>query len=208
MGEIKHLLEVESLFKRSPVVSFDSIEKTLKNGKKQYARHLIRNLLLKGKIKKLAKGWYTQENDSSLAVFCFQPAYFGLQDALSFYGIWEQETIPIIITTKRVKPGIRKVMGGNVLVRRIKKEYFFGFESLEQNKTYLPYSDIEKTLIDLLYFKENISKEALNCIVNKMDAKIFGAYLKRYPKKLQRIMKGRLLNLTADSIHMEKCMYR
>lgn len=200
MGKVKRLPEVESLFKRSPVVSFDSVEKTLKNGKKQYARHLIRNLLLKGKIRKLAKGWYTQGNDSSLAVFCFQPAYFGMQDALSFHGVWEQETIPIIITTKRVKRGIRKVMGSNVLVRRIKKEYFFGFESHEQNGMYLPYSDVEKTLIDMLYFRENISKEVLNCILKKMDTKRFGDYLKRYPKKLQIIMKGRMLNLMADSI--------
>ncbi len=200
MGKVKRLPEVESLFKRSPVVSFDSVEKTLKNGKKQYARHLIRNLLLKGKIRKLAKGWYTQGNDSSLAVFCFQPAYFGMQDALSFHKIWEQETIPIIITTKRVKQGIRKIMGGNVLVRRIKKEYFFGFESHEQNGMYLPYSDVEKTLIDMLYFRENISKDVLNCILKKIDTKKLGDYLKRYPKKLQIIMKGRMLNLIADSI--------
>ena len=33
MGKVKRLPEVESLFKRSPVVSFDSVEKTLKNGK-------------------------------------------------------------------------------------------------------------------------------------------------------------------------------
>ena len=200
MGKVKRLPEVESLFKRSPVVSFNSVEKTLKNGKKQYARHLIRNLLLKGKIRKLAKGWYTQGNDSSLAVFCFQPAYFGMQDALSFHKIWEQETIPIIITTKRVKQGIRKIMGGNVLVRRIKKEYFFGFESHEQNGMYLPYSDVEKTLIDMLYFRENISKDVLNCILKKIDTKKLGDYLKRYPKKLQIIMKGRMLNLIADSI--------
>ena len=93
---------------------------------------MIRNLLLKGKIRKLAKGWYTQGNDSSLAVFCFQPAYFGMQDALSFHKIWEQETIPIIITTKRVKQGIRKIMGGNVLVRRIKKSISSGLKAMSR----------------------------------------------------------------------------
>lgn len=202
MGKVKHLPGVEALFGKSPVVSFDSVKKIVqgRKNKKQYARHLIRNLLLKGKIKKLTKGWYTRGNDSSHAVFCFQPAYFGLQDALSFQGIWEQETIPIIITTKRIKQGIRKIMGSNVLIRRIKKEYFFGFESHEQNGMYLPYSDVEKTLIDMLYFRENLSKEALKRILKKMDTKKFGDYLKRYPEKLQKIMKGRMQNITAASI--------
>ena len=65
---------------------------------------------------------------------------------------------------------------------------------------YLPYSDVEKTLIDMLYFRENISKDVLNCILKKIDTKKLGDYLKRYPKKLQIIMKGRMLNLIADSI--------
>lgn len=202
MGKVKHLPEVEALLEKSPVVSFDSIEKivTGRKNKKQYAKQLIRNLLLKGKVHKLAKGWYTSRDDAQLAVFCFQPAYLGMQDALSFHSLTEQETIPVIVTIQRVKQGIRNIMGINVLVRRIKKEYFFGFESYEQNGMYLPYSNIEKTLIDMLYFRENISKEVLNCILKKMDTKRFGDYLKRYPEKLQIIMKGRMLNLMADSI--------
>ena len=124
MGKVKHLPEVEALFEKSPGVSFDSAVKIIqgRKSKKQYAKQLIRNLLIRGKIKRLAKGWYTSRNDASLAVFCFQPAYLGLQDALSFHGITEQETIPVIVTTQKVRQGLRKVMGVNVLVRRIKKE--------------------------------------------------------------------------------------
>jgi len=102
MGKIKYQEEIKELFRKSPVVSYSSIEKIVKNKKniKQYTKQLIRNLLLKKKIKRLAKGYYTIINDSSLAVYCFKPAYLGLQDSLSFHNLWEQETIPVIIVLK------------------------------------------------------------------------------------------------------------
>lgn len=200
MGKVKHLPEVDALLEKSPVVSFDSVEKIVagRKNKKQYAKILIKNLIAKGKMKKLAKGWYTAKDDILLSVFCFQPAYFGLQDALSFHGLTEQETIPVIVTTQRVKQGIRKIMGSNVLVRRIKKDYFFGFESHGQSGMYLPYSDIEKTLIDLIYFKENLSPETFKGIMKKVNLKKMENYLKKYPKKLQKIMKGRMRNILSE----------
>ena len=101
MGKEKYLKDVEKLFEKSPVVNFASIERIVKNKKniKQYTKQLIRNLILKNKIRKLTKGCYTKYDENSLAVFCFK-GYLGLQDALSFHNLWEQETIPIIITSK------------------------------------------------------------------------------------------------------------
>ena len=127
MGKAKYLREVEDLFKNSPVVDARSIARVIKNKKnvKQYNKQLIRNLLLKGKIKRLTKGYYTIYDDPSLIVFCFSSAYLGLQDALSFHNLWEQETIPLVITVGSVRQGIRKVFGTNVLIRRIDKKYSF-----------------------------------------------------------------------------------
>ncbi len=172
MGKIKYQEEIKELFRKSPVVSYNSIEKIVKKRKnvRQYTKQLIRNLLLKKKIKRLAKGYYTIINDSSLAVYCFKPAYLGLQDSLSFHNLWEQETIPVIITTRKVKPGIRNIMGGNVLIRRLNKKYFFGFDYFN-DKIVLPYSDIEKTFIDMLYFKEKLNEETIKNIIKKMDLK-------------------------------------
>lgn len=188
MGTKKYQQRVEELFKKSPVVSYKSIEKIIKSKKnvKQYTKQLIRNLLLKEKIKKLTKGYYTLFDESSLCVFCFKPAYLGLQDALSFHNLWEQETIPIIITSRKIVPGIRKVIGGNVLVRRINKKYLFGFDYFPQKDIYLPYSDIEKTFIDMIYFKEKIDKETIKTIIKKINVKKLNSYLKYYPIKIQR----------------------
>lgn len=188
MANKKHLDLVLELFKKSSVVEASSIKRIMKSKKniKQYDKQLIRNLVLKGKIKRITKGYYTINEDISLGVFCFKPAYLGLQDALSFYNLWEQESIPVIITPKKVRQGIRKIFGANVLIRRIDKKYFFGFDYCKNKEFYLPYSDVEKTFIDMIYFKERINKETLKEIKKRIDNKKLDSYLKRYPKRFQK----------------------
>src|SRR3989338_9229511 len=113
MGQKKHLGKIEGLFMKIPVVDAASISRIVGSRKKagQYYKQLIRNLVIKGKVKRLSKGFYTMHNEISLAVFCFKPAYLGLQDALSIHDFWEQETIPVIITSRKVRSGIRKLSG-------------------------------------------------------------------------------------------------
>lgn len=189
MGKQIYLEKVKKLFEESPVVDFKSIKRIV-NSKGNYAKLLVHNLLKKGKIKKIGKGVYTKYDESSLAVFAFRPAYLGLQSALSFYGLWEQETIPVILTTKKVRRGVRKVLGTNILVRNINKKYFFGFELLKEESFYLPYSNLEKTLIDLVVFNIKIDKEVLVKIKKKIDRKRLNSYLKKYPKNLRiRVLK-------------------
>jgi predicted transcriptional regulator of viral defense system len=189
MGKEKYLKKVEALFRESPVVNYSSLRRIVRNEKNdEYAKQLVRNLIIKGKIRKLVKGCYTTHNDSSLSVFCLEPAYLGLQDALSFHNLWEQETVPVIITTRKVRPGIRQVLGTNVLVRRIQKKYFFGLEYLEQGGVFYPYSDKEKTLIDMVYFKEKMSTELIGNIQKQIDRKKLEKYLKNYPLRTQKLV--------------------
>jgi len=198
MGKEKYIRNIERLFEKSPVISSKTIERIIrsKNKKTQYQKQLIRNMILSGKIKRLSKGYYTIHDEPALAVFCFRPAYLGLQDALSFHNLWEQETIPVIITANTARPGIRKVLDANVMIRKIDKKYLFGFDYHEQGKQYLPYSDIEKTFIDMIYFKEKLSHEAITNIKKKIDRKRLGSYLKHYPKAVQkRVMKGLSIHL-------------
>ncbi len=130
------------------------------------------------------KGFYTKYDDNSLLVLC-SPAYLGLQSALSFYDLWEQETIPIIITSKKMRVGLRKVLGGNVLIRRTKKEFLFGINFLNDGGFYLPYSDLEKTFIDMFVFKQKIDKNVLKEFRKKIDEKKLRKYLKIYNKKFR-----------------------
>ncbi len=187
MGKEKYLKKIKDLFKKSSIVDLKSIKRIIKYKKqtKQYYKQLIRNLILKRKINRITKGYYTIHQDPSLAVFCFSPAYLGLQDALSFHNLWEQETIPIIITSKKVRTGIRKIFGINTLIRRISKKYLFGFNYSKYGKFYLPISDIEKTFIDLVYFKQNIDKNLLKNFKKKINTTTLKKYLKKYPKKIK-----------------------
>ena len=188
MGKEKYFKGIMNLFKNSPVVDAKSIARIIKSKKhvRQYNKQFIRNLLLKGKVKKLAKGCYTVHDDLSLAVFCFNPAYLGLQDALSFHNLYEQETILVIVTTRKVRQGIRRILDTNVLIRRINKRYFFGFDYEKQGNFFIPYSDIEKSFIDMVHFKERLSKGLLNEIKGRIDKKKLNSYLKVYPKRIRK----------------------
>jgi predicted transcriptional regulator of viral defense system len=194
MGKEKYQKQIEELFKRSPVVSFNSIQRIIQSKKnvRQYSKQLIRNLLLGEKIKPLAKGYYSIYDEPLLNVFCFVPSYLGLQDALSIHNLWEQETIPIIITSKKSRPGLRKTKLGNILIRRIDKKYMFGFEYKKIGDFYLPYSDIEKTFIDMVYFKEGMDNDTRNNFKKSINKKKLSRYLKRYPKKFREKVKRNL----------------
>ena len=170
MGKKKHISRIEELFEDSPVVSFNSIQRIINNKKriKQYTKQFIRNQLASGKIKRLAKGYYTKHDNIILSVFCFKPAYLGLQDALSFHNLWEQETIPVILSARKLRPGIRKIMRLNVMIRRINSKYFFGFEYQKDGDFYFPYSDIEKTFIDMIYFKQPLDEEVIDNFKEKI----------------------------------------
>ena len=179
------------LFEKSPIVDFKSIERIIGKPKKSsYAKLLVFNLLKTDKIKRISKGIYTKHNDISLSVFSFKPAYLGLQSSLSHHGLWEQETIPVVITVKKVRRGIRSIMGSNVLVRNIDKKYFFGFEYVKDGEFYLPYSDIEKTFIDMVFFNQPIDKKVLKNISKRINEQKLSAYLRRYPLKTrEKVMK-------------------
>jgi len=191
MGKIKY--NIEEFIKKTPIFDINSLKK-LSNDK--YVYLLLNKLLKKGKIKRLTRGYYTIHDDPSLLVFCFKQAYLGLQDAMSLHNLWEQETIPIIITTRKVRQGIRKMIGGNVLIRRIEQRYLFGIEYYKQGDFWLPYSDIEKTFIDLVYFKEKISNEVTNNIKKRINKKKLDSYLKMYPIRVKNSVMKRLRGST------------
>ncbi len=184
MGRRVHMDKVEQLFEKSPIVTLASIQRII--GKGGYARKLLHGMVKGGRIHRLTKGHYTAREDPSLAVFCFQPAYLGLQDALSLHGVWEQETVPVIITTRKVRPGIRSVLGSNVLIRRMEKKYYFGIELHEEQGAALPYSDLEKTFLDMLYFRQRLENELLDQMRKRMDMGKLRSYAERFPGRIRK----------------------
>jgi len=79
-------------------------------------------------------------------------------------------------------------MNGNVSIRRLQKKYLFGFEYVQQGNLYFPYSDLEKTFIDMVYYKEKLNEETLKNILERINIKKLNSYLKIYPKRFKKII--------------------
>jgi predicted transcriptional regulator of viral defense system len=183
MGRIVHIKKLREFIKSVPVFRVRDIE--LLVGNRNYAHLILHKLTKKEEIKRVIKGWYSLYEDPIVSVFCFKPAYIGLQEALSLHNLWGQETNVVIITTKKVRAGIREIFGNNVILRRIEPKYFFGFDLLNYENFFIPVSDIEKTLIDFVYFNETLTKETLTEIIKHIDKQKLIEYLKKYPSKFR-----------------------
>ncbi len=191
MGKIKYISKIREFFKESPVVSLSSLKRFIRKRNSGYVYLIVNNLLKNGEIKRITKGHYTIYDDPSLAVFCFKPAYLELQDALSIHALWEQETNPVIVTSRKTRRGVRMIFGHNVVLRNMDSKYFFGFEYKKEGDFYLPVSDIEKTFIDFVYFREHLDKELLKEFRRRIDKRRLVGYLKAYPKRIR----NKVLNL-------------
>jgi len=182
---------LRQLAKRNFVFTINDAKKTVGEG---YANLVLNKMLRRGEIKRITKGFYSIYDDPSLIVHCLRPAYIGLQDAMSYHGLWEQETSTIVITTRKVRSGLRKVFGNNVIVRRISSNYFFGFDFMEIDEIVLPVSDVEKTFIDLVYFTE-MKKEYLKLFEGRLNRGTTLDYVRKYGQRFRvRVLK--FLNMT------------
>src|SRR3989344_5858572 len=178
---MKYMRTVVDGIRQAPVVTRQDLLRLLAKAgaSKGYLNLTIHNLLKKGAIKRITRGAYTAFDDVQLAGFAFRPFYYGLQDALSLRNLWEQETVPVIITPRKVRSGIRQFEGANYLIRRIERRMFFGSELIKYGGFWIPVTDAEKTLIDFAYFNEPLPKEALRELRRRIDRKKLASYLKK-----------------------------
>jgi len=184
MGKIKYLSDIREFFKQTPVVATRDIRLITK--KKNYSYLLIRNLIKRGEIKRITKGFYTIYEDPVLSIFCFKPCYIGLQNALSVHNLWEQETNVVIITAKKVRTSIRKIFSNNVILHRITPNLLFGYDLIKYGEFYIPVSDIEKTIIDLVYFNEIPDEKVISNIREVINIEKLKEYLRKYPERMKK----------------------
>jgi predicted transcriptional regulator of viral defense system len=180
LGKKVHIDAVRRLARSTPVFRARDVE--LLVGERGYALLMLHNMTRRGEVHRVVRGWYSGHDDPVVSVFALGPAYLGLQEALSFRDLWEQETNVVVVTPGKAKPGARTVMGSRVVVHRVKPEYFFGFDYLPYGEFRVPVSDLEKTLIDLVYFRESPGKEVLEELAQKADKRVLARYLGRYPE--------------------------
>lgn len=191
----KYTKEVREHFKTAPAFTITDLRVFLgkKGISKGYLYLLVHNLMERGELKRISRGVYTFHSDVQVVGFGFGPFYYGLQEALSLRNLWEQETNPVVITPRKVRNGLRRFQGANYVVRRINRGMFFGFETVRYGDFWIPVSDVEKTLIDFVYFKQPLSAETLAEIELRLDRQKLDGYLKRCPAWVKkRILSTRL----------------
>jgi len=165
-----------------PVFSISDLKVTLisDGAKRNYAYTLLHNMSAKKEIIRITRGTYTFHREVRVVGFAFNPFYYGLEDALSIRGIWEQGSNPVIITRKRIRSGTRKFIDRNYVLHRIDKRHFFGYELLKLGNLWIPVSDMEKTLIDFVYFKHHLRADVLSDMKKKVEMKKLKEYLDLY----------------------------
>jgi predicted transcriptional regulator of viral defense system len=185
---MKYIKDVEKEFRKPSYPVFKSQDlASFKVGRK-YRKRMTHLLLSSGRIERITRGIYTFHNDVSVVGFAFPPFYYGFENALTLRGVSLQGTNPMVVTPRNVRQGVRVFKGRNYIVRRIPPKLFFGYNMLKRGNFWMPVSDLEKTVIDMMYFDDYIRGELWPGILEKLDMKRLKEHLKRYKKEFREKM--------------------
>ncbi len=173
-------------FKKTPIFTFKDVEKfiTYNGSTGAYAKVFMSKMLKSGRTYKITKGNYSMYKDSEIIGFPFYPFYYGLGFALTHYGFWKQQSNPHVITTRNVRVGVRTFLGSNFFVSKISDNMFFGYVYVKGQNFFYPISDVEKTLIDVLYYDFNLEDYVYENLLKNINKEKIKEYLKLCNKKV------------------------
>jgi predicted transcriptional regulator of viral defense system len=119
----------------------------------------------KGYIIKIRRGFYIfsdlQINEQVMFLIAntiYQPSYISLEMAFSWYNLIPEGVYTITSVTSRKTNSFEMNMG-NFIYKHIKSELMFGYELQEYNNHYYLMAEIEKAVLDYLYFNSHINDE-------------------------------------------------
>jgi predicted transcriptional regulator of viral defense system len=183
VANVKYVKEFLKYFEPFPAFTAKDVKLFLrKNGAgSSYYKIFMHNIVKGGKVFSIGRGRYTLHDDPMIAGFIFSPFYYGLETALTYYKLWDYVTPISIVTTNRIRKSRIVLLGRNATVRKIKRKNFFGYSMVYyKDNLYIPMADIEKTLIDSVYFHSRFSKGIYITMTKRIDRKKLGRYLKHY----------------------------
>ncbi len=182
---MKYMKPFFATFQEKYIFSTNDVKRFFfyRDANKDYYKIFLHKLMKDGKINKIRYGYYSFYDDIMLTGFSYRPFYYGLESALSILNLWEQETNPVIITPLHVRTGLMQFKGSNYMVRKISREMFFGYTYVKYYDLFIPVSDVEKTLVDLIYYNEKISRELFEELKKKADKKLLNTYISSIPEE-------------------------
>ncbi len=149
--------------KETPVFSLADVSQIVSG--KDYAKKLLRRLILSQEIKKIKRNIYTFHDDSFLvSTFLVKPSYISSISALSYHKIITQIPNEIFCFTMKPSKEIKFISE----IKFIHTKYFFGFEEQNYSDFKIPIATPEKAILDsfgivpISVFEESIEKININ----------------------------------------------
>lgn len=131
----------------------------------------------KGYLEKLANRWYRfcdipleEAMSWFIANRIYQPSYISLETALSYYGVIPEGVFTVTSITTNKTRGIQ-TPSGFYQYRAMKPMLFFGYSVIRKNDRPILLADLEKALLDYLYFHPEMAEiEAAKALRFNTDA--------------------------------------
>jgi predicted transcriptional regulator of viral defense system len=186
-------LDLKTQLKDFPVFSIKDIEKVDLSFHKQRLSEWQK----KGYVKKICKGFYIfsdlEINEQALFTIAnrvYEPSYISLEMALSIYGLIPEAVYSITSVTSQ-KTRTLKTPVGNFIYRHTMPELLFGYQLREHNGHHYQIAEIEKAILDYLYFNVKMNDEEsfkgmrfnVGEIKERVDMEKFNKYLDAYHNK-------------------------
>lgn len=159
------------------VISQNTLRQRL-NLSKDAFKVAVWRLEKKGFIMKLNRHWVAVDTREIWKVIpvVWGPAYFSMEWALHYHSVLDQRFyVFTCVTTKKTRRFKSKI--GEIALRHIKKELFFGYDS-----EFIAYP--EKALLDVLYLKKEMPYGELN--LDLLDLEKLQAFSKKFPDWIQK----------------------
>lgn len=206
----KRLRDIEDIIASSGrIVTAGDIYRALyKKCTKYTLKKRVYELKKKGWLIPLRRGLYFVSDISSRGFVNISPfviagafnkdSYISLDSALSFYGFFEQMLrVVSSVTVSRSKKYI--FQDNTYRYFKINKKLFFGYKTENLEGYYFKVAELEKVILDYLYFKSDTYSidlliEKLRKARDKIDFKKLFDYAKKYPIATKRKL-GFILDL-------------
>ncbi len=198
----KRIKDIEDIIAASgKIVTADDIHKAL-GGKysKFVLKKMVYELKVKGWLVPLRRGLYFISDISSRGFVNISPfviagafdkdSYVSLDSALSFYGFFEQ-MLRTVSSVTRFKSKKYAFQENTYRYLKINKSLFFGFKTENIEGYYSKVAELEKVILDYLYFKNDtysidLLLEKLQKAKDRIDFKKLFTYSQKFPETTKR----------------------
>jgi predicted transcriptional regulator of viral defense system len=198
----KRIKDLEDIIASSGrIVTSDDIHKAIGS---KYTRPVLKkkiyDLKEKGWLIPLRRGLYFVSDISSRGFVNISPAvianafdrdsYVSLDSALSYYGLFEQmlRTVSSVTKSKSKKCAFQDNIYRYL---KINKHLYFGFKTQNLEGYYVKIAELEKVILDYLYFRNDtysvdLLLEKLQKAKAKIDLKKLFIYARKFPETTKR----------------------